>query len=184
MPDSLAELHRQLGIPSEYGRVRGLNRQVEAELSELVAAGGSPDRPIYLAQPAAQGWHDLRQTAFKTGLDLRLLSGFRSIARQMEILQGKLRSGQSLNAILRVNAAPGYSEHHIGRAVDIGCPGSPPFEESFSETPAFEWLMAHGPSFGFHLSYPRNNPHGLCYEPWHWLWRPEAVAEAANKSLE
>jgi D-alanyl-D-alanine carboxypeptidase len=175
MPASLAELHRQLGILPEYGRVRGLSRQIEAEQRELVIAGGPPDRPIYLAQPAAEAWHKLHNAAFQTGLDLRLLSGFRSIARQTEIFQAKLRNGQSAETILTVNAAPGYSEHHTGRAVDIGCPGSPPFEESFSETPAFKWLIAEAPSFGFRLSYPRNNPHGLCFEPWHWLWRAEAV---------
>ena len=24
---------------------------------------------------------------------------------------------------------------------------------------------------GFVLSYPRDNPHGIVYEPWHWCWR-------------
>ena len=25
---------------------------------------------------------------------------------------------------------------------------------------------------GFRLSYPRDNPHGIVYEPWHWCWHP------------
>ena len=33
------------------------------------------------------------------------------------------------------------------------------------------WLRTNAPRFGFHLSYPRNNPHGIGYEPWHWCWR-------------
>jgi D-alanyl-D-alanine carboxypeptidase len=175
MPDQLAELHRQLGISPEYGRVRGMKPQFEAEQSELVVAGGSPERPIFLAQSAAEGWHQLRHAAFAAGLEIQLLSGFRSVSRQVEIIQDKLRTGRSLADILKVNAAPGYSEHHTGRALDIGCPGSPPFEESFSETPAFKWLMVEAPAFGFSLSYLRDNAYGLGFEPWHWCQQSEVV---------
>jgi len=72
--------------------------------------------------------------------------------------------------ILTVNAAPGYSEHHSGYALDIGTPGEPPAEESFESTAAFAWLGEHAGRFGFQLSYPRDNPHGIVYEPWHWCW--------------
>ena len=73
--------------------------------------------------------------------------------------------------ILQVNAAPGYSEHHGGEALDIGTPGEPPAEESFETTPAFAWLSQHAARHGFSLSYPRDNPHGIVYEPWHWRFR-------------
>jgi D-alanyl-D-alanine carboxypeptidase len=76
----------------------------------------------------------------------------------------------SLADILQVNAAPGFSEHHSGRAIDIGAPGEPAAEPSFERTPAFNWLMQFAPAHGFRLSYPRNNPHGIAYEPWHWYW--------------
>ena len=23
------------------------------------------------------------------------------------------------------------------------------------------------------MSYPRDNPHGIVYEPWHWCWTAE-----------
>jgi len=68
-------------------------------------------------------------------------------------------------------AAPGYSEHHGGRALDIGTPDEPPAEESFEKTAAFEWLQRNAEGHGFVLSYPRDNPHGIVYEPWHWCWR-------------
>jgi D-alanyl-D-alanine carboxypeptidase len=28
--------------------------------------------------------------------------------------------------------------------------------------------MQHADRFGFRLSYPYGNPHGMAYEPWHW----------------
>ncbi|RBC14748.1 D-alanyl-D-alanine carboxypeptidase family protein, partial [Xanthomonas oryzae pv. oryzae] len=55
-------------------------------------------------------------------------------------------------------------------ALDIGTPGEPPAEESFATTPAFAWLRNNANAFGYRLSYPRDNPHGIVYEPWHWRW--------------
>ncbi|HVT32680.1 MAG TPA: D-alanyl-D-alanine carboxypeptidase family protein, partial [Rhodanobacteraceae bacterium] len=37
-------------------------------------------------------------------------------------------------------------------------------------SPAFAWLKRHASRFGFRLSYPRRNRHGIAYEPWHWCW--------------
>ena len=74
----------------------------------------------------------------------------------------------AVEQILAVNAAPGYSEHHGGYALDIGTPGEPPAEESFEATDAFAWLARHAPAHGFAMSYPRDNLHGIVYEPWHW----------------
>jgi D-alanyl-D-alanine carboxypeptidase len=28
------------------------------------------------------------------------------------------------------------------------------------------------------MSYPRDNPHGIVYEPWHWRFRAAADASA------
>jgi D-alanyl-D-alanine carboxypeptidase len=67
-----------------------------------------------------------------------------------------------------VNAAPGFSEHHSGRALDISAQGEPAAEISFQDCPAFEWLQRFASEFGFRMSFPQDNPHGISYEPWHW----------------
>ena len=59
-----------------------------------------------------------------------------------------------------------------GTALDIGTPDEPPAEESFERTPAFAWLQANAGGYGFVMSYPRDNPHGIVYEPWHWRFDP------------
>lgn len=105
------------------------------------------------------------------GVELLPLSGFRSIARQTRLIRAKLAGGQAIADILRTVAAPGYSEHHTGRAIDIGSPEHIELDEDFARTRAFRWLKAHAGRFGFSLSYPRGNPHGIAYEPWHWCWR-------------
>ena len=156
-------------IPDDYARSRGLHPVAEA--TELIEAGRAADgRRILLAPEAADAWARMREAAARAGIRIELVSGFRSVHAQNEIIRGKLASGMSLESVLRVNAAPGYSEHHSGRAVDLTSHGEPPLTEAFGETPAFAWLREHASGFGFTLSYPQGNPHGISYEPWHWLF--------------
>ena len=50
-------------------------------------------------------------------------------------------------------------------------PGYQPLDEEFEHSAAFAWLRRNAGNYGFHLSYPRDNRHGIAYEPWHWCWR-------------
>lgn len=131
-------------------------------------------RPLWLRIDAARAWRQLRDDALSDGIVLEAISGYRSHDYQFGIFERKRARGQSVEEILRVNAAPGYSEHHSGRALDIGTPGEPAAEESFEATPAFNWLQRNATAQGFVMSYPRGNPHGIDYEPWHWIYRATA----------
>lgn len=127
-------------------------------------------RSLWLQHGAMQAWARMRRAAELSNIQLEAISGFRSIAYQAGIFQRKLARGLQLADILKVNTAPGYSEHHSGRALDLGTPDCAPAEEAFEATPAFIWLLANAAQFGFRMSYPRTNPHGVVYEPWHWYW--------------
>lgn len=127
-------------------------------------------RPLWLHPGAARAWSRLHATAQRDGVVLDAISGYRSHDYQLGIFERKRARGLSVDEILTVNAAPGFSEHHSGRALDIGTPGEPPAEASFERTAAFAWLQAHASDHGFFMSYPRDNPHGIIYEPWHWCY--------------
>jgi len=165
-------ISRSLGLPLNYATTRKLKPQREA--ARLVRVGRAPDdgKLIRLTPRAAAAWRRLREAAAREGIELLPLSGFRSVARQTEIIRAKLAAGQPLAAILRVNAAPGYSEHHTGRALDLGTSGHEKLDAGFARTAAFRWLARRAGEFGFRLSYPRRNRHGIAYEPWHWCWQP------------
>ena len=125
-------------------------------------------RPLWLEDRAARAWQHLQRAARRDGVVLDAISGYRSHDYQLGIFERKRAAGQSVDEILAVNAAPGFSEHHSGRALDIGTLDEPPAEESFEGTDAFRWLADNAAADGFVLSYPRDNPHGITYEPWHW----------------
>jgi D-alanyl-D-alanine carboxypeptidase len=169
----LDRLWHDLGIPGDYAVRRGLLRHREARRLVPVEAG-SLCPPIELSPPAAAAWKRLHAAARHDGVDLIALSGFRSIARQTELIRSHLRRGRRLDDLLRFVAAPGCSEHHTGRAIDIGGPGDTKLAESFARTPAFRWLRRRAARFGFRMSYPQNNHNGFGYEPWHWCWHRSA----------
>jgi len=54
--------------------------------------------------------------------------------------------------------------------VDIGDGNTPATNLSpdFENTAAFKWLEKNAPYYSFEISFPKNNPQGVSYEPWHW----------------
>ncbi len=165
--ERLIERLERLGLDESYGEEAGL--ELVPEPAALAFAGFDRyRRPLWLTAGAARAWQAMQRAAAVDDIVLEAISGYRSHDYQLGIFERKLARGQTVEQILTVNAAPGYSEHHSGQALDIGAPGEPPAEESFETTPAFAWLTAHAGAFGFVMSYPRDNPHGIVYEPWHW----------------
>ncbi|HST27030.1 MAG TPA: M15 family metallopeptidase [Rudaea sp.] len=158
-----------LGVPHDYGRTRGLRRVREPAQLESIGLD-TQGREQFLAPRAARAWARMCEAATRDGVELQVVSAFRSVEYQLGILKRKLERGQSMEQILRVSAAPGFSEHHSGRALDITTPGFAALEVEFENSPAFAWLQKHARRFHFHLSYPRKNPHGIAYEPWHFCW--------------
>lgn len=172
--NSFNELDFQLGIlnieAESYGAASGLSPVIEPAQLEF-AGYDRYRRPLWLDYDAASGWRRMKSAAAQDSISIDAISGFRSFYYQMGIFHRKLARGMTVSEILKVNAAPGFSEHHSGRAIDIGTRDELPAEESFELTPAFRWLTEKAGQFGFRMSFPRNNPHGIGYEPWHWYWQ-------------
>jgi len=166
----------ELGITPEWLKRRALPFQVEAR--HLAPVGlGTDGRDKLLHRPAARAWLKMRAAAAKEGIELQLVSAFRSYAFQAALIRSKLQRGVPLDEVLCVNAPPGYSEHHLGHAVDIGSSDCGPLDEVFEQTAAFGWLTQHAGSYGFVMSYPRGNAQGFLYEPWHWCWCASLAAK-------
>ncbi len=163
-------LWARLGLPADVA-ARAAQR-LHPEAKRLVFIGRAEDdgRILRLTPRAAQAWRRMQAAAATDGITLVPLSAFRSVARQTAIIRRKLARGQRIEDILRVSAVPGCSEHHTGRALDLGAPDHLQLESSFARTREFRWLKRHAGRFGFHLSYPRNTRHGITFEPWHWCW--------------
>jgi D-alanyl-D-alanine carboxypeptidase len=171
----IATIDRALGIADDYAGSHHMGMQPETHT--LRAAGKDIyGRPLRLDAGAAAALEAMTIAAARESVVLQAVSGFRSVRYQRGLLRAKLDHGMSIDAALRINAAPGYSEHHTGCAVDLTTPGYPPADARFANSPAYRWLLAHAADYGFRMSYPPGNPQGIDYEPWHWRYvSPAAV---------
>jgi len=137
-----------------------------ADLQPIVADGSAK-----LRKAAAKQFQAMVAAAQDSDVLLVPISGFRSIAYQQQVFFDiKATRGQTATKRAEVSAPPGYSEHHTGYAVDIG-DGTVPatnLSPKFDKTRAFKWLHANAARFSFEMSFPKNNPQGVSYEPWHW----------------
>lgn len=167
-------LHWQsvFGIPEDYARQHQLT-PISEPLHLHFAGRDYVGRSVWLEFNTRQAWLRMHRAAEQAGIALHVVSAFRSIEYQADIWNRKLTRGQTTAEILRVNVPPGFSEHHSGRALDLSTEGVGPAEPEFANTPAFQWLMQHAHQFGFQLSFPEGNRHGVMYEPWHWCFRHE-----------
>jgi zinc D-Ala-D-Ala carboxypeptidase len=166
--ERVAQTLAALGIPATHGKKSGLRIFREAE--ELVSVGlDIYEREQKLTPRGAIAGRELKLAVERDGIALLLVSAFRSFDYQKQIIERKLATGIPMEQILRVSAAPGYSEHHTGRAVDVTAPNCKPLTEEFEHTPTFVWLGNRAKDFGFTMTYPRNNKFGVVYEPWHWV---------------
>ncbi len=114
------------------------------------------------------------------GKQLYIDSGYRSPGKQAYLFFYYLTTSSeySLKENAKWIAMPGYSEHGnpLNNAIDFTSDtGINGFEGNqtaadFERLPEFEWLMKNANLFNFYLSYPKNNPFGVAYEPWHWHW--------------
>lgn len=164
------ELHRELGIPENYGARHRLT--MVPDCTDLESIGFDVyDREQWMWPEAAKAWRKMRMAAANAGVELQVVSAFRGLKYQAGLIRNKLEKGQKIHRILTVSAAPGFSEHHSGRALDIKSPGELSLEESFAETAAYRWLKTNARFFGFHETLGRNNRHGITWEPWHWCYR-------------
>jgi D-alanyl-D-alanine carboxypeptidase len=168
----IAQLLEEIEAPPRPG---SSTSRLVREALELVSVGADIyGREQKLTPEAAAAWQSMKTAAEKDSQTLQLVSAFRSVDYQKQIIQRKRAAGQSWEQILRVSALPGYSEHHTGRTIDVTTPDCKPLTEDFDSTSAFAWLTLHAAAFGFIMTYPPGNPLGVAYEPWHWTFHPRS----------
>ena len=59
---------------------------------------------------------------------------------------------------------------HTGYAVDIGDASGANLTPEFENTATFHWMQTNAARYSFELSFPKNSPQGVTYEPWHWRY--------------
>jgi LAS superfamily LD-carboxypeptidase LdcB len=149
-------------------------------------------------------WHNLSQAAATSGIDIKVVSAFRSFERQAAIWQAKcdglrpvynqqqqqvpiknLTGLAKLQAILLYSALPGASRHHWGTDLDIYDANAVSqdyqpqllLSEYQAQGPFHklnQWLSTEAAKFGFFRPYLQYRG-GVAAEPWHLSFAPIAT---------
>ena len=161
-------MHRRLGIPADYA-ARGLSFHREAAKLVPVPCGLN-GKPRLMTPVTRSCLLAMLDAARADGIALPVRWSFRSVDDQVAMIRKQLRYGKRIDEILEWIAAPGFSEHHTGRALDFETPAE---YSRFDKAPAFAWLGENAAAFQFRMSYPQGNAQGIIYEPWHWFCHAE-----------
>lgn len=130
---------------------------------------------------AAMRCREMIEAAKKDGINLKVLSAYRTVEYQENLFSRNVRQrmddyGMSYDeAVYDVSiniAPPGGSEHNAGLAVDIIETDHWDTYEEFEDTEEFAWLQEHCAEYGFILRYlkGREDVTGYIYEPWHYRY--------------
>jgi LAS superfamily LD-carboxypeptidase LdcB len=166
-----------LGATSHYFGEVSTAAELAPVGEQTVFRGGRSERldPQYLPKNVLNAYRSMMVAMEKDlGTHLLVESGYRSPAYQLYLFLFYMpKHGYSIVETNKFVALPGHSEHGYPprQAIDFineaGINGEDTPDE-FEALPEYQWLQARAAEFGFALSYPRNNPFGTAFEPWHW----------------
>lgn len=126
--------------------------------------------------------------AEKDGINLLVISSHRTNARQTVLYNNQVNKQKANHPEMSddevkklaatISAYPGTSEHEVGLAVDFNS-----VEESFENTPEFQWLKTNAAEYGFILRYTKEKQDitGVIYEPWHYRYVGQKHAKKINE---
>ena len=126
---------------------------------------------------------EMLASAKNEGFNLTVISAYRSYQDQVNVFNGWVASA-GLKSAESFSARPGFSQHQLGTAVDIGAAGNVTLSDSFGKTPEGVWLATNSYKFGYALSYPAGKEAitGYSYEPWHFRYIGVANAQTMVNS--
>lgn len=127
-------------------------------------------------------------SAKKDGIDLSIVSGYRSYQTQVSTYNYWLsKNNNNVEYVDTFSARPGHSQHQLGTAIDFSSSEiGDVLGDSFDNTNASKWLIENAYKYGFVISYPKGheNVTGYKYESWHYRYiGKENALEMKNSGM-
>jgi len=171
------------------------NTAADQHIRELAVARGyrlrsTPKSPMpsykgfTFQQKAVDSYKLLEKAAHDASIPLVIAAAFRSPEDQRELFMTRMSAAgitpaqiaaggvdDAVRQLLALTAIPGYSRHHTGYTLDLGCDGYAVFVNS----PCYTWLtqnnFEHAKTYGWVPSYPGGaTDQGPEPEPWEFVW--------------
>ena len=172
--------------------------QSQEEEYSLVELMGKTTIDLYgdgyqLRKEAHEAFVAMKRAAYSSGIDLKIVSSYRSFDRQQVIFEHKFQKYSdegmapidAINKIIEYSTIPGTSRHHWGTDIDVidgyrKVDGDVLVPSKYGEGQPFadfkKWMDENSQKFGFYLVYtdtPKRR--GFKYEPWHYSYAPLSI---------
>lgn len=156
---------------------------------ELVSDQDPWGDEVKVEKTTLEQFKKLQAALLEQGVDIRLDSVYRSVDDQVALWEA-FEAEYGEEYCEKYLAAPGYSEHHTGLAVDVCIVKDGEAindnDAMIAETELFDKVHELMPEYGFILRYPEGKEGitGYSYEPWHLRYvGVEAAKEIAAKDI-
>lgn len=168
-------------------------KEFEFSILELM---GKTDIKLYgkdinLRKEAHDAFVEMKKAAYSDGIDLKIVSSYRSFERQRGIWERKylkytddnqMKPIEAIDKIIEYSTIPGTSRHHWGTDIDIidgyqKVNGDVLDPDKFNEGQPFnnlkKWMDENAKKYHFYLVYTDTpGRRGFKYEPWHFSYAP------------
>lgn len=165
----LTQLDKQHCLSAEY---------VPSDLVNIAEYNIQPNQDFLLRKIAIQDLKEMIEQAKKEGIDLKIISAYRSYQKQEETYNYWVEQ-LGLTEANRQSAPAGCSQHQLGTAVDFN-----ELDFAFANTPEGIWLQNNSTKYGWVISYPLNTESitGYVFEPWHYRYIGKDNAQKMQNS--
>ena len=147
-----------------------INRQhaVSKNYAPITRKVIGPGMSQAMRDDAATALEEMFAAAKEEGVNLAIVSGYRSYSKQSSIY-GRKKAQVGQKEADRISARPGTSEHQLGLAMDLAKKGSSQLNNAFGKTKEGKWVSENAHRFGFIVRYMEGyeDVTGYMYEPWH-----------------
>ncbi len=172
-----------------------LDFSTEISTKELLGKGKPKlyGRDYALRKKANEAFKDMQIDASREGINLYIVSGYRSFKTQQHIWNKKYKSyrkrgltpQQCIEQITRYSTIPGTSRHHWGTEIDlidtaVDLPKNVLHPKHYTQNGVFcplkEWMDKNAANYGYNLVYTNNQERtGFNYEPWHYSYKELSI---------
>lgn len=165
LPDSVVLLGNKYAVPSLWTghQIGDAKSSQPKNLVALPLEFGYDSSRIYVTSETKTALLEMIRAAEKDTVFIQVRSGYRGFWYQKKIFERRMKEGKSFDEVVNNVAPPGYSEHMLGKALDLVTKTTP-----FGHSSAYKWLQINGGRFGFTESYPKDSLAEFPWEPWHW----------------
>ena len=136
---------------------------------------------IYLVKEAKDNIERLISDAKEDGMNIRVISAYRSYTYQENLYNNYVKNDGVENADT-YSARPGYSEHQTGLVVDV----TKAYDNfnNFENTDEYNWMLENASNYGFILRYPKDKENITTYsfEAWHYRYVGVEIAKKIKAS--